>query len=118
MPASLGRDGSTFDIGVAAAGSPRSRRAFASEAPHEDAGGRLVTPGFVDTHIHLDKSCILDRCELRDGTLQEAIAQVAAAKRAFTEGDIYARGRRTLEKRSCRARCACACTSRSTLASA
>ena len=32
------------------------------------------------------------------GTLEEAIAEVAAAKRAFTEDDVYARGRRTLEK--------------------
>jgi cytosine deaminase len=60
--------------------------------------GRLVIPGFVETHIHLDKSCISDRCTCRTGTLQEAIETVAAAKRAFTEDDIYARGRRTLEK--------------------
>ena len=26
------------------------------------AGGRLVCSGFVETHIHLDKSCILGRC--------------------------------------------------------
>ena len=64
----------------------------------EDAGGRLVISGFVDTHIHLDKSCILDRCHSEQGTLPEAIAQVAAAKRAFTEDDVYERGRRTLEK--------------------
>ena len=60
--------------------------------------GRLVIPGFVETHIHLDKSCILERCPLEQGTLQEAIAAVAAAKRAFTEDDIYARARQTLEK--------------------
>lgn len=69
-----------------------------SDAPSEDAGGRLAIAGLVDTHIHLDKSCILDRCRCEQGTLQEAIAQVAAAKLAFTEDDIYARGRRTLEK--------------------
>jgi cytosine deaminase len=57
-----------------------------------------VIPGFVETHIHLDKSCISDRCSCRTGTLQEAIESVAAAKLAFTEQDIYARGRRTLEK--------------------
>ena len=54
--------------------------------------------GFVETHIHLDKSCILDRCKSREGTLAEAIAEVAAAKRGFTEDDIYERARRTLEK--------------------
>ncbi|MGE3775509.1 MAG: amidohydrolase family protein, partial [Gammaproteobacteria bacterium] len=71
---------------------------IAADGPAEDLGGRLVLPGFVDTHIHLDKSCILDRCRAEHGTLEEAIAQVAAAKRAFTEQDIYDRARRTLEK--------------------
>src|SRR3954467_4803432 len=60
--------------------------------------GRLVVPGFVETHIHLDKSCISERCTCRTGTLKEAIESVAAAKLAFTEDDIYARGRRTLDK--------------------
>ena len=61
-------------------------------------GGNLVAPGFVETHIHLDKSCILDRCHSREGNLEEAIAQVAAAKSAFTEEDIAQRARRTLDK--------------------
>ncbi|WP_315838111.1 amidohydrolase family protein [Bradyrhizobium prioriisuperbiae] len=60
--------------------------------------GRLVTAGFVDTHVHLDKSCIAGRCNCQSGTLQEAIAAVAEAKRGFTEDDIYQRGQRTLEK--------------------
>jgi cytosine deaminase len=82
---------------------------IAAIAPALDAGtsdgtrdialdGRLVIPGFVETHIHLDKSCISDRCACRTGTLKEAIETVAAAKLAFTEDDIYARARRTLEK--------------------
>ena len=37
-------------------------REFAAEAETIDVDGRLVAPGFVETHIHLDKSCILDRC--------------------------------------------------------
>src|ERR1700752_3222964 len=91
--------GKTFDIGIAQGKIAQIVPALSSDAAQEeDAGGRLVTPGFVDTHIHLDKSCILDRCALSEGTLQEAIAQVAAAKSAFTEDDIYASGRRTLEK--------------------
>jgi cytosine deaminase len=93
-----GRDGQSFDIaisdGVIADIAPR----IASDAPSEDIGGRLVVPGFVDSHIHLDKSCILDRCRIEQGTLQEAIAQVAAAKRDFTEEDVHARATHTLEK--------------------
>jgi cytosine/creatinine deaminase len=63
-----------------------------------ELGGRLVSPGFVETHIHLDKSCILDRCKAERGDLDEAIQEVARAKQGFTPEDVYARAKRTLEK--------------------
>jgi len=67
-------------------------------APEKQLDGRLVVPGFIETHIHLDKSCLLGRCQCEKGTLDEAIAAVAAAKRGFTEEDVYERASRTLEK--------------------
>ncbi|HEV8307740.1 MAG TPA: amidohydrolase family protein [Methylomirabilota bacterium] len=63
-----------------------------------DIEGRLVSPGFVETHIHLDKSRLLDRCRSDEGTLEEAIGQVAAAKKAFTAEDVHRRGAATLEQ--------------------
>jgi len=87
-----------FDIAVAAGRIVDIAPRIAGDAPERDLGGRLVIGGFVETHIHLDKSCILDRCKSEHGTLAEAIEQVAAAKRSFSEEDIYRRGRRTLEK--------------------
>ena len=93
-----GREPQIVDIAIAGGHIVEVASGIAADAPQEDIGGRLVVPGFVETHIHLDKSCILDRCELRQGSLGEAIAEVAAAKRKFTENDIYQRGRRTLEK--------------------
>jgi cytosine/creatinine deaminase len=63
-----------------------------------EAGGRLVSPGFVETHIHLDKSCILDRCTSTRGDLEEAIGEVTKAKAAFTPEDVRSRAIRTLEK--------------------
>jgi cytosine deaminase len=92
------RPGAPVDIAVAQGRIVEIGARIAGDAPSEDVGGRLVIPGFVDTHIHLDKSCILDRCKSEEGTLAEAIAQVAAAKREFTEDDVYDRGRKTLEK--------------------
>jgi len=92
-----GRGAATFDIGIAG-GKIVEIGQMTTDAHGENVDGRLVTAGFVDTHVHLDKSCILDRCHSEKGTLQEAIAQVAAAKRAFSEEDVYERGRRTLEK--------------------
>jgi cytosine/creatinine deaminase len=88
----------SVDVGVADGRIVEIAPRIDADARAEDLGGRLVVAGFVETHIHLDKSCILDRCVSREGTLAEAIAAVAAAKRAFTEEDIYERGRRTLEK--------------------
>ncbi|MFT4174837.1 MAG: amidohydrolase family protein [Rhodocyclaceae bacterium] len=63
-----------------------------------DAEGRLLVPGFVETHIHLDKACILDRCQMHRGDLAEAIDQVAQAKRAFSEEDVAARAAATLRR--------------------
>jgi cytosine deaminase len=93
-----GQEDRTADIGVHDGRIVAIEPAIASDAPHEDAAGRLVVPGFVETHIHLDKSCILDRCSIDQGTLAEAVSQAASAKRNFTEDDVYARAKRTLEK--------------------
>lgn len=63
-----------------------------------DLAGRLVVPGLVDTHIHLDKSCIMERCRSEKGDLAEAIEQVSRAKAEFSEEDVATRAARTLEK--------------------
>ncbi len=66
---------------------------------HElDASGCLLVPGLIETHIHLDKTCILDRCRIEQGTVVEAARETAAVKRGFTVEDVYERGRRTLER--------------------
>lgn len=61
-------------------------------------GGHLVLPGLIETHIHLDKACIMDRCRLSDGTLEEAVASTSKAKAGFTEVDVYQRGALILEQ--------------------
>ena len=62
-----------------------------------DGGGRVLTPGLVDSHIHLDKALISDRAPSIEGTVAEAIRVSAAAKRNFTVEDIRARARRVLD---------------------
>src|SRR5262245_6639991 len=86
------------DIGIADGRIAEIAPAIVADALEEKLDGRLTTAGLVETHIHLDKAHILERCDCADGTLAQAIAAVAAAKRAFTVADIHARGRRTLEK--------------------
>ncbi len=55
-------------------------------------------PGLIETHIHLDKTCILDRCRIQEGTVAEAVRETAAAKRNFTVDDVYARAKQTIER--------------------
>ena len=86
------------DIGVSdgriAAIAPR----LDSESCEIQVDGKLVLPGFVDTHIHLDKACLLGRCGHDHGSVNEAIRAVAAMKRDFTVEDVYSRGARVLER--------------------
>ncbi|OQW58628.1 MAG: amidohydrolase [Proteobacteria bacterium SG_bin9] len=86
------------DIGVRngriAAIEPR----LAAEGTEYAAENRLVLPGFVDTHIHLDKACLLGRCGHDHGSVSEAIKAVAAMKRDFTVEDIYQRGAKVLDR--------------------
>ena len=87
-----------LDVGIAAGRIAVIAPALAAEGPARDLAGRLLAPGFVETHIHLDKSRILDRCRADSGDLAEAIAEVARAKQGFTPEDVYARGAATLER--------------------
>jgi cytosine deaminase len=69
-----------------------------TEGPALDLRGRLLAPGFVETHLHLDKACILDRCARERGDLEEAISEVSKAKEGFTPEDVYKRAKATLER--------------------
>lgn len=63
-----------------------------------DLAGRLLTPGLVESHIHLDKSRIVDRCAPEAGrNAANAVKRVQEAKRGFTVEDVYARAKATLE---------------------
>ncbi len=63
-----------------------------------DGEGAFAFAGFVDSHIHLDKACILDRCNICEGTLPEAVRETARAKAGFSPEDVYARAARVVEK--------------------
>ncbi|GGI22588.1 amidohydrolase family protein [Bradyrhizobium guangdongense] len=86
------------DIGVKVGRIAAIEPRLACEAVEVDLEGRLALPGFVDTHIHLDKACILERCGHIHGTLGDAIRTVSAMKRDFTTDDVYARGAKVLER--------------------
>jgi cytosine deaminase len=67
------------------------------DAPSYDAEGCLCCGGLIETHIHLDKSRIIDRCTPETERGANAVKRVAAAKKTFTVEDVHARARETLE---------------------
>jgi cytosine deaminase len=86
------------DIGIGGGVILAAGPGLQSNARELDASGCLLVPGLIETHIHLDKTCILDRCRIEQGTVVEAARETAAAKRGFTVEDVYARARQTLER--------------------
>ena len=89
--------GAPVDIGIEngriAAIAPR----IAAEGSSFDAKGRLACPGLVETHIHLDKSRIIERCAPQDRRTLSPILSVAPIKKSMSVEDIRARAARTLE---------------------
>src|SRR5690242_19437865 len=85
-------EGALTDIGIAGGRIVALAPGLAADGETLDLGGRLVSTGFVETHLHLDKACILDRCQT-EGDLGAAIREVTRLKAAFTAEDVYARAR-------------------------
>ncbi len=86
------------DLGILAGRIAAIAPRIVDDAPRADGEGVLAFGGFVESHIHLDKACILDRCSICEGTLAEAVAETARAKAGFSVEDVYARAARVLEK--------------------
>ena len=94
----IGAEQQPTDIGIMDGRIADIRPNLAAEGATIDLQGRLVSSGLIETHIHLDKSCILDRVKAEKGDLEEAIGEVARVKKGFTPEDVYTRGKKTLEK--------------------
>ena len=93
-------DQPAIDIGVKDGRIAAIGRGLAGAAKEEaQAGGRLVCSGFVETHIHLDKSCILGRCDHEKKRFPHlAMERVSAVKHTFTVEDVTERAAGTIEK--------------------
>ncbi len=63
-----------------------------------DAQGKLLIPGLVDAHIHLDKALLLDRYPAVEGTFSEALQKTLQAKQEYTVADIQTRAKTIIEK--------------------
>jgi cytosine/creatinine deaminase len=72
------------DIGVADGRIVEIAPRIVADAPEECLDGRLVIAGFVESHIHLDKSELLQRCNCEGTPATCARRQRIARKRPVT----------------------------------
>ncbi len=86
------------DIGFSAGRIAALEHGLVCDAPEYDAGGCLCCGGLVETHIHLDKSRIIDRCAPETGRAAEAVRRISEVKHTFTVEDVHERAKATLEK--------------------
>ncbi len=63
-----------------------------------ELAGQLVAPCFVESHIHLDKSRILDRTAPAPDRGTDHMARVQAVKPGFTVEDVHARAGASLRE--------------------
>ena len=91
-------NGGVVDIGFSKGKIAAVEPKLVADAPSHDAKGCLCCGGLIETHIHLDKSRIIDRCtpEPSRGNPNHML-RVQAVKSGFTVEDIYNRAKITLE---------------------
>lgn len=92
------RDEGPLDIAVEGGRIAAIGRNLAAEGESYDAGGRLVCAGLIESHIHLDKSRIADRCPLPEGRRVNPVTMVAPLKPGWTIEDVYRRAEATLRE--------------------
>ena len=81
-----------MDIGI------QGGRIAAIEPGLTGDGEQRDVAGLIETHIHLDKSRIMDRCAAAPDRGTDHMARVSAVKPGFTQEDVYARAAATVEQ--------------------
>jgi cytosine/creatinine deaminase len=86
-----------LDIGIERGRIVAIEHGLNTEAEVYDAQGRLACPGLIETHIHLDKSRIIDRCAPQERHAHSPVKGVAPLKQGMTVEDVRQRAERTLQ---------------------
>src|SRR6516225_7432580 len=87
-----------LDIGIKDGRIAAIEPALAAQGQVYDAKGRLACPGLIESHIHLDKSRIIDRCALQERSRFSPVAGVKPLKQSMSVEDVRARAERTLRE--------------------
>ena len=93
-----GRDDDPIDIGIEGDRFVAFERDLTADAPAYDAHGRLACPGLIESHIHLDKARIIDRCAPQERANYSPVFGATPVKKTMTVEDVYARAKQTLEE--------------------
>ena len=91
------RSGDPVDIGIQQGRIAAIEPRLPAESDVYDADGRLACPGLIESHIHLDKSRIIDRCAPQERSRYNPVKGVTPLKRSMSIEDVRARAERTLE---------------------
>jgi cytosine/creatinine deaminase len=87
-----------LDVGIENGRIAAIAPALAADGREHDAKGGLVCAGLIETHIHLDKSRIVERCPPEETREISPVKSVAPLKKTFTVEDVRLRAARTLEQ--------------------
>ncbi len=93
-----GRPAEPLDIGIESGRIVAIERNITADAVTYDAHGLLVCPGLIESHIHLDKSRIIERCAPQERATLSPVFGVTPVKKDMTVEDVHARAVQTLEQ--------------------
>jgi len=88
----------TLDIGIEDGRIVAIEAQLTANAEVYDAKGCLACPGLIETHIHLDKSRIIERCAPQDRRTYSPVLGVAPLKKDMSVEDVRTRAARTVEE--------------------
>jgi cytosine deaminase len=91
-------DDAPINIGVESGRIAAIAPALTADGLEYDAAGGLACAGLIETHIHLDKSRIIERCAPEATRDVNPVMSVAPLKKEFTVEDVRMRAARTLEE--------------------
>ena len=89
----------TVDIGVGGGVIKAIERKLEAHGLEHDARGKLVSPGLIESHFHLDKAMTVDRVPYEgDRMKRNHMERTSSIKHTFTYEDTYARAAATIEQ--------------------
>ena len=92
-------ENSTVDIGVRDGIIMALEPKLVAEGSDYDIDGKLVSPGLIESHFHLDKAMTIDRVPMQpDRRVRDHMERTASIKHTFTPEDIYARAQAMIEQ--------------------